>query len=192
TSFNSAGLIEVYLGDLCERLPRDEWGHWITYNVVPEGTMEGGRFRRDFLAQFASSPDVPSDVRRARARAAEASASIFTHAIWRDLGEDIAPEFESMIGPLSEDPSALGGPLLLLTKCLIDAIDPTPLKEFLKDAEPGNAASHFSVERRNASEDPRTTSSLCGRFTTSDRVGASHTWPARNGTQHFSALAFET
>lgn len=136
-SFNSAGLIEVYLGDLGQRLPRDEWGHWLTYNVVPEGTMEEGRFRRDFLAQFASSPDVPSDVRRARARAAEASASIFSHAIWRELGEEIAPEFESMIGPLSEDPSALGGPLLLLTKCLIDAIDPTPLKEFLQDAEPG-------------------------------------------------------
>lgn len=136
-SFNSAGLIEVYLGDLGQRLPRDEWGHWLTYNVVPEGTMEVGRFRRDFLAQFASSPDVPSDLRRARARAAEASATVFTHSVWRDLGEDIAPEFESMIGPLSEDPAALGGPLLLLTKCLIDAIDPTPLKEFLKDAEPG-------------------------------------------------------
>jgi hypothetical protein len=99
--------------------------------------MEEGRFRRDFLAEFASSPDIPSDLRRARARAAEVSASVFSGAIWRELGEDIAPEFESMIGPLSEDPSALGGPLLLLTKCLIDAIDPAPLKDFLEDAQPG-------------------------------------------------------
>jgi hypothetical protein len=136
-SFNSAGLIEVYLGDLGQRLPRDEWGHWLTYNVVPEGTMEEGRFKRDFLAEFASSPDVPSDLRRARATAAEVSASVLSGAIWRDLGEDIAPEFESMIGPLSEDPSALGAPLLLLTKCLIDAIDPAPLKDFLQDAQPG-------------------------------------------------------
>lgn len=136
-SFNSAGLIEVYLGDLGQRLPRAEWGHWLTYNVVPEGTMEEGRFKRDFLAQFASSPDIPSDLRRARARAAEVSGAVFSGAIWRELGQDVAPEFESMIGPLSEDPSALGGPLLLLTKCLIDAIDPAPLKDYLQDAQPG-------------------------------------------------------
>lgn len=136
-SFNSAGLIEVYLGDIGEHLPRDEWGHWLTYNVIPEGMMEEGRFRRDFLAQFASSPDIPSDLRRARARAAEVSASVFSGPIWRDLDGDIAAEFESMIGPLSEDPSALGGPFLLLTKCLIDAIEPAPLKDFLEDAGPG-------------------------------------------------------
>ena len=136
-SFNTAGLIEVYLGDLGERLPPDEWGHWLTYNVLPEGNMEEGRFRRDFLNQFASSPDIPGDLRRARARAAEVSDRTFASPIWRALGEDIAPEYESMIGPLSEDPAALIAPLLLLTKCFVDAIDPAPLKAFLQDAEAG-------------------------------------------------------
>lgn len=136
-SFNTAGLIEVYLGDLGQSLPPDEWGHWLTYNVLPEGDMEEGRFRRDFLNQFASSPDIPGDLRRARTRATDVSARVLGAPIWRPLGEDIGPEYESMIGPLSEDPAALTGPLLLLTKCFVDAIDPAPLKLFLQDAEPG-------------------------------------------------------
>lgn len=136
-SFNTAGLIEVYLGDLGERLPPDEWGHWLTYNVPPEGNMEESRFRRDFLGQFASSPNIPSDLRRARSRAADVSEAVFGTPIWRPLGDEISSEYESMIGPLSEDPAALSGPLLLLTKCFVDAIDPAPLKKFLQDAEQG-------------------------------------------------------
>jgi hypothetical protein len=41
-----------------------------------------------------------------------------------------------MIGPLNDDPTALGPPLLLLSKVLVDAIDATPLKSFLGDPEP--------------------------------------------------------
>lgn len=155
-SFNTAGLIEVYLGDLGERLPPDEWGHWLTYNVLPEGEMEEGRFRRDFLNQFASSPDVPGDLRRARDRAAGASERKFSAPIWRPLGEDITPEYESMIGPLSEDPAALTGPLLLLAKCFVDAIDPVPLKLFLQDAESGERSLSLlgrTVERIGGSND---------------------------------------
>jgi hypothetical protein len=136
-SFNTAGLIEVYFGDLGQSLPPDEWGHWLSYNVLPEGKMEEGRFRRDFLAQFAPSPNIPGDLRRARSRTSETSERVFGSPIWRPLGEDIGPEYESIIGPLSEDPAALNGPLLLLTKCFVDAIDPAPLKTFLGDAEPG-------------------------------------------------------
>ena len=43
-SFNTTGLVEVYLGDLGRDLPSDEWGHWRTYNVPPEGRMDEGRF----------------------------------------------------------------------------------------------------------------------------------------------------
>ncbi len=136
-SFNTAGLVEVYLGDFGESLPPDEWGHWLTHNVMPEGEMEQGRFRRDFLNQFASSPDVPGDLRRAREKAAKASERLFGTPVWRPLGDDVAPEYESMIGPLSEDPAALGGPMILLAKCFVDAIDPAPLKAFLGDANSG-------------------------------------------------------
>jgi hypothetical protein len=34
-SFNTAGLVEVYLGDLGRDLPSDDLGHWSTYNVIP-------------------------------------------------------------------------------------------------------------------------------------------------------------
>ncbi|MEU4220859.1 hypothetical protein [Actinoplanes sp. NPDC026623] len=136
-SFNSAGLVEVYLGDLGRDLPSDEWGHWRTYNVPPEGTMDEGRFRRDFLAQWASSKDVVGDLRRARQRAADASAELLGAPIWKPLADDVQAEFESLIGPLTDDPSALGQPLLLLTKVLADGIDPAPLKAHLSTYEKG-------------------------------------------------------
>ncbi|MGH3849465.1 MAG: hypothetical protein ACRDRT_07165, partial [Pseudonocardiaceae bacterium] len=136
-SFNTAGLVEVYLGDLGESLPSDEWGHWLTHNVMPEGETEQGRFRRDFLNQFASSPDVPGDLRRAREKAAKVSEQLFGTPIWRAIGEDLGPEYDSMIGPLSEDPAALVGPMILLAKCFVDAIDPGPLKTYLGDAKSG-------------------------------------------------------
>src|SRR5207245_1040341 len=38
-STNTAGLIEVYLGDLGRDLPPEEWPYWIAHNVAPAGTM---------------------------------------------------------------------------------------------------------------------------------------------------------
>jgi hypothetical protein len=136
-SFNSAGLVEVYLGDLGRDLPSDEWGHWLTYNVLPEGTMDEARFRRDFLNQFSSSSDIPGELRRARDEAVAATERFFGAPVWRPLADDILQEYESMIGPLTDEPSGLQAPLLLLAKCFVDAIDPSPLKTFLGDAESG-------------------------------------------------------
>jgi hypothetical protein len=136
-SFNSAGLVEIYLGDLGRDLPATEWGHWKSYNVTPQGTMDEGRFRRDFLAQPANSKDPAGDLRRARARAAEASEILLGSPIWRPLPADALAEFESLVGPLSDDPVALGPVLLILTKALVDGIDPAPLKTFLGSHERG-------------------------------------------------------
>lgn len=136
-SFNTAGLIEVYLGDLGRDLPSDERSHWLTYNVIPEGEMELGRFRRNFLNQYAESPNIPGDLRRAREEVATATERLLGAPVWRPLGEDIAPEYKSMIGPLSEDPTALQAPVMLLAKCFVDAIDPAPLKAYLGDAKKG-------------------------------------------------------
>ncbi len=77
-SFNGANLVEVYLGDLGQSLPSDEWGHWRTHNVPPEGEMDEGRFRRDFLNQWATSKNVVGDLQRARAAAADTSAKLST------------------------------------------------------------------------------------------------------------------
>lgn len=136
-SFNSAGLVEVYLGDLGRDLPADEWGHWLSYNVSPEGKMDEGRFRRDFLSQWASSKDHCGDLRRARASAAKVSAELLGTPLWKQLSGSIEAEFRSLLAPLNEDPASLGQPILILTKALVDGIDPKPLKSFLNGAEKG-------------------------------------------------------
>ena len=136
-AFNSIGLVEVYLGDIGRDLPTDEWGHWRSYNVPPEGKMDEGRFRRDFLAQWANSPDATRDLRRSRDRAASISRLLLGASIWKPLTGDIKAEFDSLIGPVTEDSTSLGPSLLTLTKAMVDAIDPAPLKAVLEQHEKG-------------------------------------------------------
>lgn len=133
---NTVGLIEVYLGEL-GALPEGEQAHWLAHNVPPEGEMDEGRFRRDFLNQSVGSPDPVGDLRRARRRAAEVTAAVLGSPIWRDLDPQAATEFEALLGPTSNDPSALTAPTITLTKSLVDGIDPAPLKEFLGGSQPG-------------------------------------------------------
>lgn len=127
---NTAGLVEVYLGEL-GALAESEQAHWLAYNVPPQGDMEEGRFRRDFLNQPARSPDPVGDLRRARSRAAKATGALLGAPVWRDLDTQAAAEFEALLGPTSDDPSALNAPTIILTKALIDAMDPAPLKKYL-------------------------------------------------------------
>jgi hypothetical protein len=139
-SFNTAGLVEVYLGDLGRDLPADEWSHWVTCNVAPEGRMEEGRFRRDFLAEFASSPDPPGELRQAVVGARAMSQRTFGRPLWRALPDDVESAWVSMVGPLVEDVGAFDQVVLLLTKCVVDAIDPAPLKDFVGSADQGEGS----------------------------------------------------
>ena len=131
-SFNSAGLVEVYLGDIGTYIPSDDWGHWRSYNVPPEGQMSEDRFRRDFLNQVTPAKDVPGDLRRAREAVNRAAERLLGDHIWKPLTGDIAVQWESLLPPLTDDPAALGVRLLTMTKVLIDGIDPAPLKQSLK------------------------------------------------------------
>lgn len=149
-SFNSAGLVEVYLGDLGRDLPSDEWGHWRSYNVPPEGEMDPGRFRRDFLNQSAPSRDPVGDLRRARAKATEISKELLGQPVWKTLDGDIKAEFQSLIGPLADDPTSFNAPLLVLTKALVDSIDPAPLRQYLTAVEKGERS--LQLLRRFADE----------------------------------------
>src|SRR5207244_3378475 len=92
-SFNTVGVVEVFLGALGQTVPADELGHWLTYNVLPAGEMEEGRFRRDFLNQPWPSPDLGGDLRRGRNRAAELSATLLGSALWKDLDRTTAAQF---------------------------------------------------------------------------------------------------
>ncbi|MBF6216248.1 hypothetical protein IU469_32240 [Nocardia puris] len=46
----------------------------------------------------------------------------------------MATQFESMVGPLNEDPASLGKSLLILPIAMVDAINPAPLKTYLGGA----------------------------------------------------------
>jgi hypothetical protein len=113
--------------------------------------MDEGRFRRDFLNQWPSSADPPEDLRQAKNRAAEISSRVLGGPVWRDLDEDTEAQWQSLVGPLSDDPTALGPCLLLIAKVLVDGIDSTPLKNYLDDAAKGNSASACWNDSRIAS-----------------------------------------
>jgi len=135
-STNTAGLIEVYLSELGS-LPSSEQSHWLAHNVPPEGHMDEGRFRRDFLNQIAASPDPVGELRRARFRAADATKTLLGSPLWAALDSQTRGEFEHLVGPTTTDASSLGPPILTLTKAMVDGIDPLPLKAFLGGAESG-------------------------------------------------------
>ncbi len=133
-SINTADLIEAYLCDLGS-LPMQEQAHWLAHNVAPEGKMEEGRFRRDFLNQIAASPDPVRDLHRARAAAMESTRALLGTSLWKELDPQTQSEFDRLIGPTTTDPSALGPPTLTLTKAMADGIEPAPLRAFLGDAQ---------------------------------------------------------
>jgi hypothetical protein len=134
-SLNSVGLVEVYLGDIGSKLPHEEWGHWRSYNVPPEGEMEEGRFRRDFLNQWASSTDPIGDMRRAREAANEAARRCLGGDLWRPLPTDLELQYRSLMGPLTDDPSALIAPLLIVAKVFVDGLDAKLLKKAVHGSE---------------------------------------------------------
>lgn len=135
-STNTVGLIEVYLGELGS-LPSSEQSHWLAHNVLPDGHMDEGRFRRDFLNQIAASPDPVSELRRARSRASNETSALLGGPIWTTLDPQTRKEFENLVGPTTTDVSSLGQPILTLTKAMVDGIDPAPLKDFLGGADSG-------------------------------------------------------
>ena len=130
-SFSSTGLVEVYLGDIGRDIPSEEWGHWLSHNVAPDGVMDEGRFRRDFLGQFAESTDPVGDLRRMRDRADQAAMAKYGQPLWQELPRGLDGEYRSLMGPLSDDPAALTTPLLVLTKTVVDALNSKLLKSLV-------------------------------------------------------------
>lgn len=129
-------MVTVYLSELGS-LPSSEQSHWLAHNVPPEGQMDEGRFRRDFLNQIAASPDPVGELHRARSRAADATKTLLGSPLWTALDSQARGEFDHLVGPTTTDVSSLGQPILTLTKAMVDGIDPAPLKAFLGAAESG-------------------------------------------------------
>jgi hypothetical protein len=132
-SINTAGQVEVYLGDIGSRIPPSEWPHWKAHNVAPAGQMAEHRFRRDFLNQPASSNDHSARFKRARRRAGAAYRELFETPVWREQTGTDGLEFERLHGPTSIEAGSLKGPVLIIAKAVVDAIDPAPLRAYLGD-----------------------------------------------------------
>lgn len=130
-SVNNAGLVEVYLGDIGERIPSQEWSHWKHHNVAPEGTMNEDRFRRDILNQPTSGRDVVGDLHRAFATAKRTTGTALGESLWRELEPTDALRFERLFGPTSNDSAALTEPVLTLTKALTDSLQTKVLRRQL-------------------------------------------------------------
>jgi len=137
---NTAGLVTAYLGDLGRDLPESERPYWLTFNVLPAGKIEEGQFRRDFLNQFASSPNPVLDLREARARCNDAMKQVLGKPLWKPLPDEQQLAWDHLFGPVQDEPASLNGPLLTLTICLVDAIDPKPLTAFLGGANDGEGS----------------------------------------------------
>lgn len=137
----SDGLVEVDLYDL-SRMPWREWDHWRVHNVPPSGgAADDGKFRRERLNQPASSHDVVRDLRASLERANAVAQRGLGGPLWRPLVGPIAAEWLGLHPPVVDDRSALQGPLLTLSKVLVDSIDATLLKRVLRDRPPSGARS---------------------------------------------------
>ena len=132
-SINTAGLVEVYLGDIGRDMPPQEWPHWLNHNVRPEGRMSPDRFRRDFCNQFASSDDPTGDIRVLRGKINSAALDVLGGTLWRELAEPDKTEFERLHSVT--DPASLKLAILSLCKAFIEAIDKKILASYLGTAK---------------------------------------------------------
>lgn len=131
-SINEHDLVVVYLGDIGTHIPTEEHQHWRIHNVAPEGRIDEGRFRRDFLGQWADSPDAVNELRRKVKYINKITEDKLGFAIWRDPNPHLEKELDALIGPISSDPSALTEPVLTLTKFLVDSINWRVINRVLK------------------------------------------------------------
>ena len=137
-SRNTVGLVEVYLGDIGRDLPAEEWSHWQTYNIPPEGAMAEDRVRRDFLNQWESAPNPVSTLRTLRDQVNEKAGAVIGGRIWRPLSEPDKTEWDRLHSPVSSEPRSLNPAVLTLLKAMVDAIDVVLLRRYLQVEDKSN------------------------------------------------------
>lgn len=125
---NADGLIVVYLGDLGKSLPSLERRRWQLYNVLPEGGLDEGRIRRDFLNQAVSSPNAKAEISNAIYHFNIAFEKRFGFKLVREPNDRLATELRSFTGPTTPSSFALDRLVLQLTKWIVDGIDAKKLK----------------------------------------------------------------
>ncbi|QYH19033.1 hypothetical protein JKI95_06985 [Corynebacterium aquatimens] len=84
-SLNDQNMVVVYLGDIGAHIPREEHNHWRIYNDLPEGGIDDGRFRRDFLGQWVGSPDPIGELKTKVGDINSHCERKFGFPIWKNL-----------------------------------------------------------------------------------------------------------
>jgi hypothetical protein len=116
-------LVSVYLGDLGRDLPSEEWGYWLSFNVVADAGISTPKLRRDFLGEFAD-PERPDLLFKYRVEQ-------FNRAWLEKHGWPFFLPLQSedqhlLIGlrePLTDDQGEFDSQVLALTKLMIDSLN---------------------------------------------------------------------
>lgn len=119
-------LIQVYLGDIGQRLPYKEQLHWKQFNVVPKGTISEYRFKNDFLVQ-SSSPEI-SDApiayfKEAFEKLQDTIKLHYDDSIFLELSPNDRHLYTTIHIPLTEEWKEFDEQILCLAKITIDSIN---------------------------------------------------------------------
>jgi hypothetical protein len=128
---NAEGLVEVYLGDLGKYLPAEERDYWKAFNVPPRGGMREERYMRDFLGEFADTPDPIARLHDARWKLDTSFEARYGRRLFRTLEGEDAALWEAFAPMATDDPSERDHIVTVMAKSLIDAIDVHALREVL-------------------------------------------------------------
>lgn len=120
---NQADLVQVYLGDIAERLPYNEQLHWKTYNVPPEGGITKRRLTNDFFTSFVDSDDVSYKFHKSLHNFQEKFEKRFSFKPFRPLDKNDAHKDKNIKVPLNDEPEEFEKQILYLSILLQDSIN---------------------------------------------------------------------
>lgn len=117
------GFVSAYLGDLGRDLPLSEQKHWQSYNIVIDGQLSDAKFKRDFLAELASSESIDYIFRK---NYDLLKSSFFEKEGWNiylELSEDDQYHVNNIRLLLSNTIKEFDSAVLSLTKVLIESLN---------------------------------------------------------------------
>lgn len=125
-------LIQVYLGDIGRNLPFNEQLHWRQFNVVPKGKISNHRYKRDFLAEFASPELEEAPIlhfKQAFETLQERFKLLNEQVLFKDLAKDDQHLFSTLHIPVTDEWKELDEQILALAKVTTDSFNYKPISK---------------------------------------------------------------
>ncbi|AZJ35621.1 hypothetical protein [Tenacibaculum singaporense] len=119
-------LIQVYLGDIGRNLTYNEQLHWRQFNVVPKGKISGHRYKRDFLAEFASPKIEEAPIlhfKQSFERLQKSFISLNGEELFKSLAKDDLHLFTTLHIPVTDEWKELDEQILALAKVTTDSFN---------------------------------------------------------------------